>query len=352
MHTRQGWQDAYDAQMGMWRWLRSERGQRWLGAKFRVEVLDEFKNRPDLIELMGQLFSVEPGRLLGAIPTFVSAEMCDVVGAASETFQPEPLYPSDLLIPTGFLWFERPFTIPDRYDKPVTIAAFSWSPLLGMTEQEIIDEKSRFEILDKGRLTRHAAFEPRDDGKMLNWLTERQQEGSHVDGISICLYAPTKDDPWPHDQLGPPPRIVPMHFTPWWFAMDLDGNRIDDEGKPTGAEWWWKILQTTFRLMQQHISVRHNQQATRPQRREAKRLGFAADDVVVVRLRRESAGTHEAHEAEPANYSHRFIVSGHWRNQFYPASNMHRQIWISPYVKGPEDQPLVVKPRRAVVWSR
>jgi hypothetical protein len=47
-----------------------------------------------------------------------------------------------------------------------------------------------------------------------------------------------------------------------------------------------------------------------------------------------------------ANYSHRFIVSGHWRNQWYASGQVHRQIWISPYVKGPEDQPLVVRPRR------
>lgn len=103
--------------------------------------------------------------------------------------------------------------------------------------------------------------------------------------------------------------------------------------------------------MQQQIAVQHRQQSPRPVRREAKRYGLMDREVLVVRLRRErSKPTDDEHG--PANYSHRFIVSGHWRNQFYPASGEHRQIYISPYVKGDESLPLVVKPRRAFVLNR
>jgi len=41
-----------------------------------------------------------------------------------------------------------------------------------------------------------------------------------------------------------------------------------------------------------------------------------------------------------------------WRNQWYPSLSQHRQKWISPYVKGPEDKPLVVRPRRVYQWTR
>jgi hypothetical protein len=64
----------------------------------------------------------------------------------------------------------------------------------------------------------------------------------------------------------------------------------------------------------------------------------------------------------PANYSHRFFVGaatgGFWRNQHYPSlgpkedPSAHRQIWIAPFIKGDENLPLVIKPRRAFVWSR
>lgn len=44
------------------------------------------------------------------------------------------------------------------------------------------------------------------------------------------------------------------------------------------------------------------------------------------------------------DWSHRWIVSGHWTNQPYgPAQSLRRPQWIAPYVKGPDDKPLVVK---------
>ena len=43
-------------------------------------------------------------------------------------------------------------------------------------------------------------------------------------------------------------------------------------------------------------------------------------------------------------YDHRFIVSGHWREQpCGPNHGERRRKWIAPYVKGPRDKPLVVK---------
>jgi len=41
-----------------------------------------------------------------------------------------------------------------------------------------------------------------------------------------------------------------------------------------------------------------------------------------------------------------------WHDQWYPSEQIHRQIWISPYVKGPEDKPLIVRPRRVYQWER
>ena len=40
-------------------------------------------------------------------------------------------------------------------------------------------------------------------------------------------------------------------------------------------------------------------------------------------------------------YSHRWLVSGHFRHQWYPSEQTHKVIWIEPYVKGPEGTPLV-----------
>lgn len=46
---------------------------------------------------------------------------------------------------------------------------------------------------------------------------------------------------------------------------------------------------------------------------------------------------------EPVLWSHRWIVRGFWRNQYYPSKDSHEPIWIDPYIKGPEGMPLVIK---------
>mgnify|MGYP001428314337 CR=1 FL=1 len=44
-------------------------------------------------------------------------------------------------------------------------------------------------------------------------------------------------------------------------------------------------------------------------------------------------------------YSHRWIVRGHYLNQAYGVRwSKHRKIWIPPYVKGPSDKPLKRRP--------
>jgi hypothetical protein len=103
--------------------------------------------------------------------------------------------------------------------------------------------------------------------------------------------------------------------------------------------------------MQQHISVRHQQRPPRPSLRRARRVSFPETDVIVVRLRRESNGRDPNHEAGTANYSHRFIRNGHWRNQWYPSLKVHRQIYIDRTIVGDESLPLIVK-RRAFNWDR
>lgn len=67
-------------------------------------------------------------------------------------------------------------------------------------------------------------------------------------------------------------------------------------------------------------------------------------------LRRQRYLSDAEREAEARDYSHRWIVRGHMRNQPVGPRNAkggqkHLRVWIAPYVKGPEDKPLVLKDR-------
>jgi len=344
MQARQPWQDAYDAQLALWRWLSTDLGIGWLRVKYVNEA--EHGAPRHMAGLLADIFSTEYGKLRRATPYYVSGDMCEVAAAASASFQPEPVIPTDFLTPTGFLYYEKPFEIPDRYGRPILLAGFSWSPMFAVDDPD----KARDAMLFEQAGERGMEF-------VLQHYEQSRREDMAGDGVALTLYVKPSQD-WESGRLGTPPPVLPTHFTPWWYDMSFEGNDVDTVGIPTGAEEWWRIIQTTLRLMQQRLSVRHQQRATRAQRREGERTGFGSSDVMVVKLRREAAPTPDGHVPEKAHYSHRFFVGaatgGFWRNQPYgPRSNpVYRQIWIAPFVKGDEDLPLVIKPRRAFVWSR
>lgn len=78
--------------------------------------------------------------------------------------------------------------------------------------------------------------------------------------------------------------------------------------------------------------------APRSARRDAERHRVPEPLVNVVKLRRvyQPTGTTQSADVE---WSHRWMVGGHWRNQWYPSVRGHRRKWIMPYVKGPPDKP-------------
>lgn len=42
-------------------------------------------------------------------------------------------------------------------------------------------------------------------------------------------------------------------------------------------------------------------------------------------------------------HSHRWVVRGHWRRQWYPSIQRHKPIYITDYIAGPEGTPIVVR---------
>lgn len=81
---------------------------------------------------------------------------------------------------------------------------------------------------------------------------------------------------------------------------------------------------------------------------------LSADDVAavkVVELRRPPKGKPEG-RGGTVEHSHRWIVSGHYRNQACGSGHRERKrIWVPPFVKGPAGKPLVKKDT-VYVWRR
>lgn len=96
-------------------------------------------------------------------------------------------------------------------------------------------------------------------------------------------------------------------------------------------------------ISQQTIADEERPKVPRATRRRLEKAGNEIPDVRVVRLRRIEQRSGHSGEGVEVDWSHRWIVSGHWRNQWMPSRGRHRLQWIAPYTKGPEDKPLVIK---------
>lgn len=103
-------------------------------------------------------------------------------------------------------------------------------------------------------------------------------------------------------------------------------------------------------LMQQSLTVVERASGDRPERRRYARLGLPAE-LLIVRLRRLEAMPKPETGGDGPDWSHRWLVSGHWRQQYYPSQGGNSPIWINPHVKGPADRPLIIK-ERVTAWVR
>lgn len=77
------------------------------------------------------------------------------------------------------------------------------------------------------------------------------------------------------------------------------------------------------------------------------RKRFRKDTITFLSVRRSppKAGRGDSHR----EYSHRWVVRGHWRRQWYPSEGRHKPKWIMEYIAGPEDAPLLVHDKVTIV---
>ena len=82
-------------------------------------------------------------------------------------------------------------------------------------------------------------------------------------------------------------------------------------------------------------------QEMRASRAERRRVSNSTEpDVAFIDLRRPSSDWARDGEEVESHYNVRWIVSGHFRAQWYPSLKGHKLRWIEPYVKGPAGAPL------------
>lgn len=264
-------------------------------------------------------------RAVNTTPFYITADMTALAQHASKSMETiGPLHPSDPITSAGFMYLAEPIITLDVNGLPVNTRAISWMPCQAPAN---VDKSLRGVFV----AWYSDAFDMRDDA-LAKIETERP-------GILRSFHT----------------DLILLHYGPLWFNEQMsmwDQIRDTTSDQPTGN---LAFLLAAWALMKQRIAVTDSVDADRHLRRRCERAGMAEPNTVKVvtlrRPRRVESETPDGYEPAAGNWSHRWIVNGFWRWQWYPSEERHRQIWIAPYVKGPDDKPLVVK-REVYEWKR
>lgn len=241
-------------------------------------------------------------------------DMVDLIDTAAPTMPDQELAESDMLAESGFLYFASP--LPDRSGtEPVSpIHALSWTWLP----------------------PQHRLLKDRGDGE-------------HP-GVLIHSYVHTLDYSRacgiPADALPPgAPRLMP-NATAIWGVATLIGTvfgEVPQDPRHTPG-FYQRVAAAFWTLTRQSLTTKSEAPpGASADRKRAARAGVVdpSAPVKIVRLR---SGVHDTPGATGGESGRkvgvRFPVRGFWRAQYLPSTQSHRQQWIAPHWRGPEDAPI------------
>lgn len=281
--------------------------------------------------------------ILGQAETYwVSKEMTAVTQKAAESMPPQMLRADDLPAEHGFIWFDRPLYVRDIHGQRCGLRALVWATRIihvvrhDWTSGDPLEEVLAASTEGPGHgisLTWYSDIEDQDDevnaqmiAEGVDW--ERYRRESHR--LSVFHL-----DAWPFG------TTFRQDIRPWDDVLATD----EDESVVVDTRRFFAAFLT---LQSQRLAHVERQQAARASRRRLERSGTldASKEIRVVTLRRYREASDEERaeiDHQGIEWSHRWMVSGHWRNQWVPSMNDHRLTWIDPYVKGPEDRPLLLR---------
>jgi hypothetical protein len=243
---------------------------------------------------------------------YVAEQFCELVAVAAPSLPAAALAPHDLPDRRGVMYFSAP--LPDaNLGRPVTWAAV-WT--------ETIE---------------HPDVEESQAGLLVWWLIDREsafdRKGLRRTAVEHG-FTSEETEAWLRN--GPP-------MVPAVVMMATFGKVLQDEpdvAEPGSALWLLRHLLATWHMQRQRLAGSHLERPDRAARRRLQRAGRTDDPAVrVIDLRAPAVSSGSG--ANDREYHHRWIVKGHWRQQWYPSIEDHRPVWISPHVKGPDGAPLL-----------
>lgn len=227
-------------------------------------------------------------------PFWVQRDMLALAEAAAHTMPPQPILVSDLPCSDGCIFFEEAIILHNRIGGTIRFRALIWhAQPAGVHVVPMFEDDQ-----DKGPLPR--------GHRLLHW------------------------------------PLYPFDSAFWTWNAAPRTNPDEDRTEKNSGWMLYRLPLSLWILMGQRITVTDTVDPERASRRRmSKGPKLDVDKIKIIRLRKMdyARSDNEVHVA----WSHRWLVSGHWKNQWFPSLKTHRLIWVAAHIKGPESKPLVLK---------
>lgn len=270
---------------------------------------------------------------------YVSPDMLMLAEAASESMPDEPVYIEDIPTQHGFMWLPRPIKFMDIRGRLMTANVITWTVVSGGVVVFIFTDKH--DELDMINISMKHDMTPEQYGQLKRFSMAAQGSIKFGDKLPRTIYNSTLIPPSAHIDVrwrdAPDGTAEQQLVFSTDVPIDLKPEVRRDPVLATVLAMW--------RLMQQTITDIDKVELTGKPARAFRKVKFRDKRVVVIQLRRRAV----THPDEPSHveWSHRWLVRGHWRKQPCKVQGewSHRVIWISAFIKGPEGAPLIVRDR-------
>jgi len=331
MRQHEGWHRALDAQMDTHRFYSSDLGLRWAIAHFDT-LLFKMQNHAQMGNKTVSFTDREESVKSLVHHLIVNLHMADTIYVTSDMQQilmqaahdlPDDVEVDDktLISKMGFCLFEEPMVGKDKHDVTITFHALLWE--LSLVRMQGEDEAQPCIAL-------HFLTDPNDMQDEVNQeLTPRRRaEGEPIPPLDVCHFFPL----FPGHPVPSLPQPIPS-------GVEVVHNML-------------KMFVAMQLLAQQRIGEPRQMAPPRHIRKRAIKWDMNNERyVTLITLRRKSV-KRDDHEPEKIERTHRWVVRGHWRRQWYPKSKTHDWKYIYEHIKGPEDAPLIISERRIFNFRR
>jgi hypothetical protein len=292
--------------------------------------------------------------LSGADLYILTPQMCDVVIAAAQSLTVadlELLSEDDLPSVTGLVVLPHPVIVRAVGGDLADDRAFTWR-FPSQIQRPGRRGRGLRDIPAVRMSVYHDSYGPVRPDSFLDFAAMARAQGTPLPPLLLdairCVpirYTPTAQQTRDLEAFAAAARTAGQFAHKQAAALGLDEDRVIGE-YTTGEQiddrddtFVPRFLYAFWRLCEQRIAEVGHAQAGHSARVLADRAGVPAD-VRVVRLRRtEQAGDASSHAAR--EWQHRWIVRMHKIRQWYPSLQRHKVIYRGPYIKGPDDKPLL-----------